>query len=413
MRTLALSLTLTTMSALAPAWAAASSPESAETDNLVGNRVGISVMSNSLRNPVGGRQLAAAGVIVNRRPGVPLPPAMPGASFLLADMDTGQILVARAPHAPHPPASTLKTLTALTLIPMLNVNRRIVVTAQDARAEGSHLGILPGTSYSVGTLLQGMLTTSGNDAAYALARGLRRDQGVAATLTAMNRTAAHLGAFDTVAKDPSGLDKAGQRSSAYDLALIGRAAMKLPTFRRYVLVKRASLSGGTAANGKRTPRLLISSHNKLLYNYPGAIGIKTGYTIAAKYSFIGAATRGGKTYLVTMMASPREGWRQSAALLDWAFAHGTAVTPVGRLVEPGTATRSGPRPPGPQASKQVEAGRHQSPPASSPHGSASQGALPTIPAIPALPAMVGAAVGIGALALAGAWAGRQISRRRR
>ena len=288
----------------------------------------------SAGDPIGGPKLGAGGVIVNLEPGVPPPPTMPGASFLLADMNTGQILVAKAPHAPHLPASTLKTLTALTLIPLLDANAKIMVKPQDVRAEGSRLGILPGTAYSVGTLLQGLLLASGNDAAYALARG---NKGVAVTLKAMNATAADLSAFDTVAKDPSGLDKAGQSSSAYDLALIGRAAMKLPDFRRYVIARQTLVPGGSV-NGKPRPAFRISSHNTLLYNYPGAIGIKTGYTNAAMHTYIGAATRSGKTYLVTQMASPNGSWRPHAALLDWAFTHGSSVTPIGRLVERGITT---------------------------------------------------------------------------
>jgi len=286
----------------------------------------------SATDPIGGAQLAARGVIVNLAPGVPPPPAMPGASFLLADMDTGQILVARTPHATHLPASTLKTLTALTLIPVMSVNHRITVKPEDVRVDGTHLGILPGTTYRVGTLMQGLLMASGNDAAYALARG---NGGVAVTLKAMNATATGLNAFDTVAKDPSGLDKPGQTTSAYDLALIGRAAMKLPDFRRYVGTKRATLPGGRTLAGKRTPGFTIGNHNLLLYNYPGAIGIKNGYTVAAKFTYVEAATRGGKTYLVTEMASPRGSWRPVAAMLDWAFAYGASLTPIGELVKPG------------------------------------------------------------------------------
>jgi len=288
--------------------------------------------SDAVSTPVGGEQLAGRGIIVNLEPGVPAPPAMPGASYLIADMDTGQILAAKAPHARYLPASTLKTLTALTLIPLLDSSATIKVTPQDANAQGSHLGILPNTEYSVRTLMQGMLTVSGNDAAYALARG---NHSVAATLKAMNATAADLHALDTVAKDPSGLDKPGQTSSAYDLALIGRAAMKLPDFGRYVAVKQATLPGGRSVKGKRTPGFKITSHNRLLYNYRGAIGIKTGYTIAAKQTYIGAATRGGKTYIITQMSSPNGSWRPPAALLNWAFAHGSSVTPIGELVEPG------------------------------------------------------------------------------
>jgi D-alanyl-D-alanine carboxypeptidase (penicillin-binding protein 5/6) len=370
-RALALSLTLTAAGAFC---VAASSPASAS-------------------DPVGGQQLAAAGVIVNLAPGVPAPPAMPGESYLLADMDTGQILVAKAPHAPHLPASTLKTLTALTLIPLLNADTKVLVKPEDVSADGTHVGILAGTAYSTGTLLQGMLITSGNDAAYALARG---NQNAAVTLQEMNAVAADLHADDTVAMDPSGLDKAGQQSSAYDLALIGRAAMKLPDFRRYVSTKQASLPGGTAANGKVEPGFKISNHNTLLHNYPGAIGVKNGYTVAAKFTYVEAATREGKTYLVTEMASPQGSWRPAAALLDWAFAHGASVSPIGALVEPGE-----PVVPKPTLAAGV---RPQSPPATQLRRSARP---------PALTPWIAAAGGIAALVLAGSFARRRLPFRRR
>jgi serine-type D-Ala-D-Ala carboxypeptidase (penicillin-binding protein 5/6) len=296
--------------------------------------------------PIGGPQLASGGVIVNLQPGVPAPPAMPGASFLIADMDTGQILAAKAPHARSLPASTLKALTALTLIPRLDANRQIMVQPEDVRVEGTHVGILPGTAYSVRTLLQGLLMSSGNDAAYALARA---NDGVGVTLQQMNATAAGLGALDTVAKDPSGLDQPGQSTSSYDLALIGRAAMNLPDFRGYVATKSATFPGGRSRTGQMVPAFKIQNHHTLLYNYAGAIGIKNGYTIAAQQTFIGAATRGGKTYIVTQLASPNGSWRPTAALLDWAFANGAALTPIGELVQPGAATRSAQAAPAPAA----------------------------------------------------------------
>jgi D-alanyl-D-alanine carboxypeptidase (penicillin-binding protein 5/6) len=316
---------------------------------------------------------------------------MPAASFLVADMDTGKILAARAPHARRLPASTLKTLTALTLIPLLDPNKKIMVTPEDVRAQGTHVGIVAGAAYSVDSLLQGMLVTSGNDAAYALARG---NDSLAVTLAQMNVTAAGLNAMDTVAKDPSGLDKAGQTSSAYDLALIARAAMKLPSFRRYVSIKNAVLPYGRTADGTRKPALKINNHNKLIFNYPGAIGIKNGYTNAAKFTYVEAATRGGKTYLVTEMGSTQSGWRPTAAMLDWAFAHGASVAPIGQLVAPGKAVV--PKPAPAPVAKSV------------PAQTSAQ-----LPLEPALPFWVGMAGVVALLALARARARRRIARRRR
>jgi len=352
--------------------------------------------SSTVSDPVGGDQLGQPGVIVNLGPGTPPPPAMPGASFLVADMDTGQILAARAPHTRRLPASTLKTLTALTLIPRLDASTKIVVRPEDVRIEGSRTGILAGTAYPVPTLFRGLLMTSGNDAAHALARA---NQSIAVTLDEMNTTAADLGAFDTVAKDPSGLDKPGQTSSAYDLALIGRAAMLLPDFRGYVSTKTASVPGGRAADGKVVPAFRINNHNRLLYNYAGAVGIKNGYTIAAQQTFIAAATRAGKTYIVTQMASPNGSWRPNAAMLDWAFAHGGEVSPIGVLVEPGTTTK--------QALQPAEDGAAK---ASTPRTDTPR--EPATLRLPALQPWVGAVGLLGGVALVGAFAARSISGRR-
>jgi D-alanyl-D-alanine carboxypeptidase (penicillin-binding protein 5/6) len=395
-RALALSLTLTAAGALA----------------AMGPTQAAAAPDTSVSTPVGGRQLAAPGVIVNLKPGLPPPPAMPSRSFVLADLDTGQILVAKAPHVPHAPASTLKTLTALTLMPILDPNRKIRVKPQDVNVQGTHVGIVPGTAYSVSTLMQGMLITSGNDAAYALARG---NHSVAQTLRAMNAKAAAIGAGDTVARDPSGLDAVGQTSSAYDLALISRAAMKLPDFRRYVGTRRTTLPGGKSVDGTTQPGFKIANHNMLLYNYRGAIGVKNGYTIAARYSYVEAATRGGKTYIVTEMDRNKSGWRQSAAMLDWAFAHGSSLTPVGQLVDSGhantsrslsavpkpattsppSATATAPAPAAPTSTPSVAAGSAQPPLTASPGAFVHQ---------PASWAWLGAAGGVSALLIgAAAW----------
>jgi D-alanyl-D-alanine carboxypeptidase (penicillin-binding protein 5/6) len=148
------------------------------------------------------------------------------------------------------------------------------------------------------------------------------------------------------------------------------------------------------------PGFTISNHNLLLHNYPGTIGIKNGYTIAAGYTYIEAATRGGKTYLVSEMASSQAGWRPTAALLSWAFAHGSAVTPIGELVEPYEAAAS--KPTVAPAGKPAAPATAAAPTTSLPIESAGA---------PELAAWVGAALAIGALALAGGWARRRKSRR--
>ena len=126
--------------------------------------------------------------------------------------------------------------------------------------------------------------------------------------------------------------------------------MRLPAFRTYVTTKTAMFPGGKGPDGKARRAFIINNHNRLLYNYPGTIGIKNGYTVAARQTFIGAASRGGRTYLLAEMAGTNASWRPKAALLDWAFAHGADLAPVGRLVDPGSVSRpSAARTPAPAA----------------------------------------------------------------
>jgi D-alanyl-D-alanine carboxypeptidase (penicillin-binding protein 5/6) len=285
---------------------------------------------------VGGPRLASPGVVVDLPPGVPPPPALKAGSYVVADLDSGAVLVARAAHAPHLPASALKSLTALTVLPTVRPETRVRAEPADL-VEGSKVGISPGSTYTTGQLLQGMMLSSGNDAAMALARAAG---GVPQTVARMQAEARALGARDTVVRNPSGLDAPGQVTSAYDLALIARAAMRLPAFRQLVATRHVDFPG-REVRGKRRAAYQIQNHNRLLANYPGAIGVKNGYTVAARWSVAGAATRGGRTYLVTALSRRDGSWRPTAALLDWAFAHGAQARPVGHLVSPGELEKAG------------------------------------------------------------------------
>ena len=286
---------------------------------------------------VGGARLAADGVIVDKPATVPDPPTVTDTSYVIADMGTGSILAAKSPHAWLLPASTLKTLTSLVVLPALDPTSKVTATDDEVRAEGTRVGMVSGATYSVTDLFQGMVLMSGNDAAYALADAYGgRDK----TIAAMNRLAGRLGAWDTVAVDPSGLDADKQHSSAYDLALFGRAVMALPAYRAYATTKEYTFPGGTDRGGKVYPPFAIQNHNTLLEKYPGTIGVKNGYTTGARHTFIGAVTRGGRTLLVSQMGGTVvPSWQPSAALLDWGFAHAAEVRPVGQLVD------SAPQPP--------------------------------------------------------------------
>lgn len=276
---------------------------------------------------VGGPALASTGVVVDA-PGATRLPKLSARSFLLADLDTGEVLAARNPHGRLRPASTLKVLTAVTLLPQLDPTTVYRAKFEDANAEGSKVGIVPDATYTVHYLFQGLFLISGNDAASALANVAG---GVAPTVTRMNAKAHELGALDTTARNPSGLDAPGQYTSAYDLALFGRAGLERPDFRDYVTTVKSAFPGKMPKAGKTRKTFEIFTQDKLVLRYRGAIGVKTGWTTKARGTFVGAATRGGHTLIATVMHTGQASWSESAALLDWGFANAATARPVGTL----------------------------------------------------------------------------------
>jgi serine-type D-Ala-D-Ala carboxypeptidase (penicillin-binding protein 5/6) len=258
-------------------------------------------------------------------------PKLTAASYLLADLETGEVLAERNPHGRLRPASTLKVLTALTLLPELDPASVYTAVFDDANVEGSKVGVVPDATYTVHNLFQGMFLMSGNDAANALANA---GGGVKQTVAAMNRTAHDLGALDTTVVNPSGLDANRQFTSAYDLALIARAALEREDFRAYVTTIKAKFPGKMPKRQKyRSHRrsFEIYTQNKLVLNYRGAIGVKTGWTTKARGTFIGAATRGDRSLVAVVMRTKPYSWEESRKLLDWGFANADRAVPVDTL----------------------------------------------------------------------------------
>jgi D-alanyl-D-alanine carboxypeptidase (penicillin-binding protein 5/6) len=286
---------------------------------------------------VGGDGLDDRGVVVDDD-APPLPTGLAASGWLVADAGTGTVLAARDPHGRFYPASTLKTLTLLTLLPLLDPATVVAATAEDEQVEGSRVGIVQGGRYTVGLLFQALMLQSGNDAANALARSAG---GVEETVDAMNEVAGDLGAFDTVAGSPSGLDVAGQTSSPYDLALIFRALLEEPAAVEILGTQTAQMP---AVPG-RSPGYQIQNQTPLLGSYPGAIGGKTGFTDAARHTFVGAAERDGRVLVASVMDTenvPLRAADQAALLLDWGFALPDDVDGVGELVDPGEVPADAP-----------------------------------------------------------------------
>jgi len=170
---------------------------------------------------------AAADPSVQPAGSMPIPDG-PAPAWIIADLDTGQVLAGRDMYAPHPPASTIKTLLALTALDEVNLDATVVATPANTFVECNCAGIKAGRTYSAGQLLDAVLLVSGNDAANTLADLLG---GYDVAVHKMNAKAAAIGATNTHATSPSGLDGPGGAgwTTPHDLAAIFRAAGAIQT----------------------------------------------------------------------------------------------------------------------------------------------------------------------------------------
>jgi D-alanyl-D-alanine carboxypeptidase (penicillin-binding protein 5/6) len=286
---------------------------------------------------IGGEGLGTKGLAVPEGE-PPLPKNLSAPAWIVADLDTGAVVGACGPHERWAPASLEKLLLAATVLPKLDPNQVVTVTKEDLDFEpgSSSVGLLLGGKYPVRTLWLGLMLNSGNDAANVLARIGGGPEGVAGTMAAMNAEARRLGAFDTHAETPHGLDGPGQVTSVYDLALISRLLFNRADFRAYAGAQRAQIP-------PQPPRdkvgFQIQNDNRLLENYPGAMGGKTGFTDIARHNFVGAAQRDGRRLVVALLGAehrPVRTWQQAAALLNWGFSTSRDAS-VGTLVQPGEA----------------------------------------------------------------------------
>lgn len=270
----------------------------------------------TITTAVVGSPAATADPSVQPAGSVPIPDG-PAPAWIVADMDSGQVLAGRDMYAAHPPASTIKTLLALTALDELSLDATVVASDADAHVECNCAGIRPGRTYTARQLLDAVLLVSGNDAANTLADMLG---GYQTAVDKMNAKAAAIGATNTHATSPSGLDGPGGSgwTTPHDLAAIFRAAMANPVFAEITAQPVAMFPTDT---GERP----LVNQDELLVRYPGAIGGKTGFTDAARKTFVGAADRDGRRLVIAMMYGLiREGgptyWDQAATLLDWGFA---------------------------------------------------------------------------------------------
>ncbi|SFB32925.1 D-alanyl-D-alanine carboxypeptidase (penicillin-binding protein 5/6) [Amycolatopsis marina] len=276
--------------------------------------------------PVGGERMGECGLVLPT--GAPAPPeGLTAESWLVQDLDSGAVLAAKNPHGRHRPASLVKILTALVAIQEFEPDDTITPTELDANQECTCVGIVAGEEYTVDDMLHGLLMRSGNDVAHAFATALG---GMPVALEKMNDLAARIGARDTRAATTSGLDGPGMMTSAYDMSLVYNYAIHDPEFAKAVATQHIDFPG---APGE--PDIPIYNDNRLLDDYPGFLGGKTGFTDDARHTYAGGAERDGRRIAVVLLRGEQRPTRlsaQAAELLDYGFAlAATGPEPVGQL----------------------------------------------------------------------------------
>lgn len=247
-------------------------------------------------------------------------PALPTVqthAAILVDGATGTVLYAERAQTPVPIASTTKLMTAILTRKHLDLGQVVTITKEHTSVIGSDIALRPGEEITVGSLLAGLLLNSGNDTAMALAE--TAGGSVETFVEMMNREAAALGMTHTQYADPAGLDDTG-RSTAADLAIIARAALKDPVIAELVSTPEKTV---TSVDGMLVHQLKNSNRLVGEFDYSGAIGLKTGYTPDAGHCLVAGAEREGHQLIAVILKTDADTITASAIearkLLDWGW----------------------------------------------------------------------------------------------
>lgn len=245
-------------------------------------------------------------------------PKVEAQAAILIEADTGRILWEKNAHEPKAMASTTKIMTCILALESGMLDDVVTVSKRAARAPEVKLRLKAGEKQRLEDLLYALMMKSSNDAAVAIAEHISGS--VEAFCEKMTQKARELGAKNTVFKTPNGLDANGHQSTAYDLALITRYAMKNPKFVEIINTKQI-----TIPQEGNYRSYYLSNTNRFLNEYPGANGVKTGYTGKAGYCFVGAAKQNGMQLISVVLASgwgargKEQKWVDTKRLMNYGF----------------------------------------------------------------------------------------------
>jgi D-alanyl-D-alanine carboxypeptidase (penicillin-binding protein 5/6) len=248
------------------------------------------------------------------------PPSISAEAGVLVDSTDRTVLWEKNAHERRSPASTTKILTALIVIEKarpasfvtISRNAEEVGEGEDGPNPTVQLNLVAGERQTVRDLLFGLMLESANDAAVALAEHVAGS--VSRFSDLMNEKAAAVGAKESHFVNPHGLEEQDHYSTAFDLMLLGREAMKNPLFRDIVDTTSYLFPGF----GSR-PAQMIENRNKLLGSYEGADGIKTGFTTPAGRAIVASAHRSAESRIAVVLGSPTDAQQDAASLLDYGF----------------------------------------------------------------------------------------------
>lgn len=232
-------------------------------------------------------------------------------SAVLIDAGNGEILFGKNENEQRSMASTTKIMTSLLAIEHGKPDDIVTITDEMVRVEGTSMGLKAGDKVTIEGLVYGMLLSSGNDAANAVAIAIAGDAESFAEL--MNKRAKEIGANNTNFVTPSGLDDEQHYSTAYDMALIAMEAMKNETFASIACQKTAKVKFGNPP-----VEHTLSNHNRLLSMYEGTIGIKTGFTKKSGRCLVSCAQRNGIRLIAVTLNAPDD-WNDHMAMYDYGF----------------------------------------------------------------------------------------------
>lgn len=231
---------------------------------------------------------------------------------VVMDVKTGRVLFSKNPDSKLPMASTTKIMTTLVAVESGRLKETVKVSNNAAFTEGSSIYLKPGEQITVEELLYGIMLRSGNDASMAVAEHIGGN--IAGFVEMMNAKAKEIGAFNTHFANPHGLDNSEHYTTAYDLALITSYALRNEKFAEIVKTKKKTISGPPDVDWDRS----MMNKNKMLFQFEGGDGVKTGFTSKAGRCLVSSATR-DNWQLCSVVLNCGPMWEESASILNYGF----------------------------------------------------------------------------------------------